>query len=116
MVPVYPINRNQQSLTQNPEAWIIAALMTHQRMLKHFGGLTKAAQALGLQRQTVHAWCARNRIPARWQLRLEVLSNGALVADHAAREEALEIASYLRGKGELKKHHKSATYRKRPMP
>ena len=70
--------------------------MKHDRVIKHFGGLSKTAQALGLKRQTVHAWCVRKRIPARWQLRIESLSDGALKADAAARKEAIEIASYVR--------------------
>jgi hypothetical protein len=70
--------------------------MKYTRVIDHFGGLTKTAQALGLQRQTVHVWGVRKRIPSRWQLKLEILSDGALKADAEARKEAIELTSYVR--------------------
>jgi len=73
--------------------------MKYEQVLEHFGSLAKTAQALGLQRQTVHVWGVRKRVPAKWQMKLEGLSKGALKADAATRREALEIASFLRVNG-----------------
>jgi hypothetical protein len=67
--------------------------MRYEDLIGHFGGLTKAAEALGLDRRVVHAWRKR-RIPSRWQLKAESLSDGVLRADDEARDEAVEYASY----------------------
>lgn len=69
--------------------------MNYKQVVRHFGGLTKTAQALGLKRQNVHNWGQRERVPARWQVKIEHLSCGALRADAQARREALEIAAYV---------------------
>lgn len=69
--------------------------MKYKQLVRHFGGLSKSAQALGLNRQTVHAWGVRDRIPGKWQMKAQALSGGALRADHEAKREALEMASYV---------------------
>jgi len=71
--------------------------MKYQDLVGHFGGLSKAAQVLGLSRQTVHAWKTRKRIPARWQVKAEAMTDGQLRADTASRREAYEMASYVNG-------------------
>ena len=73
--------------------------MKYEQVLRHFGSLAKASQALGLKRQTVHVWGVRKRIPAKWQMKLESMSGGALKADAKSRREAIELASYLRVNG-----------------
>ena len=72
--------------------------MNYNELVKHYGGLTKAAQALGFKnKQTVHAWKERRRIPTRWQLLIE--SETGLRADQQARDEALELMTfYMRGR------------------
>ena len=69
--------------------------MNYKQMVAHFGGLSKAAQALGLPRQTVHMWKRRGRIPSRWQIKAEARSDGKLRADRSARAEAMEIVAYV---------------------
>ena len=71
--------------------------MNYQKVVSHFGGLSRAALTLGLSRQTVHAWKVRKRIPGRWQVKLEAMTNGKLKADMASRRDAFEIASYVNG-------------------
>lgn len=66
--------------------------MNYDQLVAHFDGPTKAAQALGLEdRRQVATWNGR-RIPSKWQIKAENLSNGALKADKEARAEAAEIA------------------------
>ena len=71
------------------------ARMTYEQLVGHYRGLTKAAQALGLKRQTVHAWGIRKHIPSRWQIEIEGKTDGRLRADSAARREALVLAAYV---------------------
>lgn len=68
--------------------------MKYKDLVGHFGGLTKAADALGIDRRMVDAWKKR-RIPSKWQMKAQTLSEGALQADREALEEAAEIASYV---------------------
>jgi len=66
--------------------------MDYDQLVTHFGGPTKAAEALGLEdRRAVATWKAR-RIPTKWQIKAEAISGGALKADQEARDEAAEIA------------------------
>ena len=68
------------------------SLMDYEQLVAHFGGPTKAAEALGLEdRRAVATWKNR-RIPSKWQIKAENVSNGALQADQEARDEAAEIA------------------------
>ena len=71
--------------------------MNYNQVERHYGGQSKVAQALGLQRQTVHAWKARKRIPSRWQIKLEVLTG--LKADKKARCEVVDLASWIKRNG-----------------
>ena len=71
------------------------AQMNYKQMVAHFGGLSKAAKALGLKRQTVHMWAGRGRIPTRWQIKAVAKSEGRLKADRQARAEALEMVTYV---------------------
>lgn len=69
--------------------------MNYEQLVEHFGGPTKAAEALGIEdRQTVAAWKNR-RIPSKWQIKAQNVSGGAVKADREARDEATEIASDL---------------------
>lgn len=66
--------------------------MTYTQLVDFFGGLSKAAEALGIDdRRTVHAWSTR-RIPSNWQIKAEALSHGKLKADADAKRETAEIA------------------------
>lgn len=66
--------------------------MNYEHLVKHFGGPTKAAEALGLEdRRAVGTWKGR-RIPSKWQIKAEVISNGELKADREAHREAEEFA------------------------
>jgi len=65
--------------------------MNYKQVVAHFGGLTKAAQALGVKRQNVHNWGARRKIPAVWQVRLENMSSGKLRADDGAKRQVAEL-------------------------
>ena len=69
--------------------------MNYNQVERHYGGQSKVAQALGLQRQTVHAWKARKRIPSRWQIKLAALTG--LQPDKAARREAAELIAFVNG-------------------
>lgn len=70
--------------------------MNYQQLAAHFGGPTKAAEALGIEdRQTVHGW-SRRGIPAKWQVKVEVITDGKLRADKASRREISEIAELAR--------------------
>lgn len=69
--------------------------MNYEQLVGHFGGPTKAADALGIEdRRTVHAWKER-RIPSKWQMKAQVISEGKLQADEEAKNEAAEIAGYV---------------------
>jgi hypothetical protein len=68
--------------------------MDYAQLVVHFGGLTKAADALGIDRRMVDAWKKR-RIPSKWQMKAETLSGGVLKADQEAQDEAAEIAGYV---------------------
>jgi hypothetical protein len=73
--------------------------MKYQKVMGRLGGPTKVAQLLGLtNKQTVHAWKGRKRIPSRWQLRLATL-DGELQPDRQAMQEATELAGYIQKRG-----------------
>lgn len=71
--------------------------MNYKKVVRHYGGLSKVSRALGLKRQTVHAWGVRDRIPPKWQLKIESDTDGKLKADKAARREAMEMAAFFNG-------------------
>lgn len=55
--------------------------MTYLQILKHFGGLSKAAGALGYDRQRIFGWKALARIPTDDQIRIEIATCGGLRAN-----------------------------------
>lgn len=72
--------------------------MNYRQVIKHYGGPTKLAQVLGLKhKQTVHNWSKMDRIPSRWQIKLEALTG--LKADAIARREADEFLAFARRNG-----------------
>ena len=71
------------------------AHMTYAQLIDHFRGLTKAADALGVDRRHVFNWKKR-RIPSKWQVQAEVVSDGKLRADKASRNEATQFAPYIK--------------------
>lgn len=73
--------------------------MEYKELVRHFGGLSKAARKLGITRQTVYAWNQRNRIPSRWQVRIERISKGELLADAESKREVMEMVAYVNGQG-----------------
>lgn len=52
--------------------------MDYQQVVDHFGGLTKAAKALGLPITTVHSW--RSGIPYPRQCQIQIETRGRLRA------------------------------------
>lgn len=65
--------------------------MRYKELVAHFDGVTEAAKALDLDKQVVHAWGVRGRIPSRWQMKAARLSNGLLKPDRKAIEEAQDF-------------------------
>ena len=55
--------------------------MLYEELLSHFGGLSKAARALKIRKQTVHSWKARGAIPFEAQFRIQLKTKGRLRAD-----------------------------------
>lgn len=53
--------------------------MTRDQIVKHFGGVQKAADGLGVSRQTIYLW--DGGIPHRSQQLIEALTGGKLKAD-----------------------------------
>lgn len=68
--------------------------MTYNQIVGHYGGLSKAAQALGFSKQRMHAW-KQIRIPSDIQLRIAALTG--LQPDRQAYQEAARLASYAAG-------------------
>lgn len=54
--------------------------MTYNELIAHFGSEARAAAARDIPRQTVHRWKGRE-IPLDQQVRYEIVTNGALLAD-----------------------------------
>lgn len=54
--------------------------MTYDELIAHYQGETKAATALGIDRQRVHWWKTKG-IPIKDQIDYEVVTGGALRAD-----------------------------------
>jgi hypothetical protein len=69
--------------------------MNYNRMLAHFGGLKKTAQALETSMQTVHQWKVRGNIPPKWQIKAHRRSEGRLKPDGAARKFAADVGAPL---------------------
>jgi hypothetical protein len=76
--------------------------MNYKELIAHWGGQSKAAQALGLERQSVNVWKKR-RIPSKWQLIAANLSRGRLKADDEAKQDALAPYFKVNGNGSAKK-------------
>ena len=53
--------------------------MKKKLVIRHFGGISQTARALGYTRQAVQAW--GDTLPARAALVVELLTDGALKAD-----------------------------------
>ena len=53
--------------------------MTVDQIIKHFGGKTEAAKALGFHLQTLRDW-RKNGIPAKTEAWIQVKTNGQLRA------------------------------------
>lgn len=60
---------------------VYSCTMTYDEIIEHYGGESKAATARGIDRQRVHGWKARERIPTDDQIAYEVLTGGTLKAD-----------------------------------
>lgn len=54
--------------------------MTYTQIVKHFGGVSKAAQAIGMTRQCLYEWRRRGGIPYPRQLYIQEVSKGKLRA------------------------------------
>jgi hypothetical protein len=72
--------------------------MKYNDLVTYWGSMTNAAKVLGINnKQTVHNWRDRKRIPSKWQLKAEVLSRGTLKADRKAHADAAELVGYVTG-------------------
>ena len=67
--------------------------MTYDEIIKHYGSEAEAARARDIDRQRVHGWKKRDRIPTDDQIEYEILTSGKLLADipKALRKQALSI-------------------------
>lgn len=70
--------------------------MNYKKLVRHFGGQSKAGRALGTDRRVVHDWKNRRRIPSRWQIKAAGISNGKLKLDVKAKRDASELSEYLK--------------------
>lgn len=52
--------------------------MTVDQVLKHFGGITETAKALGIEYQAVHQWVKRDKVPEGRQWQLQSMTEGRL--------------------------------------
>lgn len=48
---------------------------------RHFGSIAKAAEVIGVRRQSIYEWGKRGGIPEGQQFKIQVLTDGSLVAD-----------------------------------
>jgi hypothetical protein len=64
--------------------------MTYNEIVGHYGGLSKAAKALDMSKQRIHAW-KRIRIPSDIQIRIAALTG--LRADPDACTEIAALAA-----------------------
>lgn len=55
--------------------------MTYEDLIAHYKAPAKAAAARGIDRQVVHGWKLRGRIPLDEQVQYEMLTDGKLKAD-----------------------------------
>jgi hypothetical protein len=55
--------------------------MSPSQLLKHYGSKTAIADAGGVDRQVVHGWFERGRVPLDQQTKYEVATDGKLKAD-----------------------------------
>lgn len=55
--------------------------MSPAELLKHYGSKVAIAQAGEVDRQVVHGWFERGRVPLDQQTKFEVATDGALKAD-----------------------------------
>lgn len=55
--------------------------MTYKELIKHYGTPAAAAAARKLDRQIVHGWKTRGRIPLDQQVEYEIATEGQLKAD-----------------------------------
>ena len=53
-------------------------------LLKIFDSKSDIARAAGVNRQVVHGWFLRDTVPLEQQIKLEVATRGALLADISA--------------------------------
>ena len=53
--------------------------MSYDELLENYGGLSKAARALGISKQTVHRWKAAG-IPFEAQFNIQIKTKGRLKA------------------------------------
>ena len=65
--------------------------MVYEQVVKHWGGISIAARALGTDRRRVEEWKRRRRIPTKWQLKVHRISGGKLKLDAEARRDAREL-------------------------
>lgn len=64
--------------------------MSPKQVIEHFGGIPKAAAALGLKAPTIYDWIDTGEVPEARQYQIEMASDGALRADKPALRVAVE--------------------------
>jgi hypothetical protein len=52
--------------------------MRYEELIDHYGGLTKAAEALDVAKQTIHSWKGRGSIPFDAQFYIQIKTKGRL--------------------------------------
>ena len=62
--------------------------MTPNEVVTHFGSQVEAARALRVERQVVHQWIARKKVPRSWQTAIEAITDGALTRDDTEEQAA----------------------------
>lgn len=67
--------------------------MTPKDLIDYFGGISKAARALGCKPQTIHDWIDSGQVPEGRQYQAELATGGQLrAARPALREEPKAVA------------------------
>jgi len=59
--------------------------MKPKEVVKHFGGISASAAALGVSRQAVHMWLRRRSIPKQRAYHIQVITGGALQVGDASK-------------------------------
>lgn len=65
--------------------------MTLEQAIKYFSCGSRLCDAVGVTRQNITAWRRKGYIPYLHQLRLQVMTNGALIAEDPMKHRAQKV-------------------------